>query len=100
MKIKTSKDFHTILKIEPVLESNSPYTLKSIMSNEVEHIALLSNRFCHKEWFMMLLSASGCLVLVIGACILVFYKIIVPNIPIPPPNLTYIVEYSDTNNSV
>ncbi|KII60551.1 Integrin alpha-4 [Thelohanellus kitauei] len=95
MMIKSSKDFHITLHVEPVLESNSPYKLKSIMTNEVEQIVMISFEYCKKHLLIMIFAALGCVILIIGAGILVHIKIVVPRLITPNEDLTQFAEHQE-----
>ncbi|KII70319.1 Integrin alpha-4 [Thelohanellus kitauei] len=91
MMIKPTKDFHMTLKVEPVLESDSPYKLKSIMANEAEYIVMISFQFCHKERLVMTFLALGCAILIFCCLILLYYKIVLPRYIVPRQDLTFII---------
>ncbi|KII72794.1 hypothetical protein RF11_11721 [Thelohanellus kitauei] len=90
--IKASKDFHIVFKIHPVLPMGSHYKLETIMTNEAEYVVMISLPYCIKEWLIMLFTALGCIALILGCGILVYYKIILPRVIVPRTYLRYIID--------
>ncbi|KII68403.1 hypothetical protein RF11_07949 [Thelohanellus kitauei] len=73
ISFKTSKDFHITLKIVPVLEADSDYKLKSIMSQDVEFIVFYSFKYCIKEFSIIVISALALNAVILACCYLIFY---------------------------
>ncbi|KII70481.1 hypothetical protein RF11_08334 [Thelohanellus kitauei] len=90
---KSSKDFHITLEIEPVLEHDSPYELKSIMAHDPKYHAVFSFKHCKHEQLILIFSALGCSILVILGCVLIYYRF-GPRYVISYPEVTYIVDNS------
>ncbi|KII66436.1 hypothetical protein RF11_02080 [Thelohanellus kitauei] len=87
MIIKSTKDFHITLKVEPVVDEDSPYELKSIIGHESQHHVSVSFKFCKTEWLKMIFSALTCCILLTCLCFLI-YSLIGPEDIQPIPKGT------------